>query len=203
MILFDSIEITQSQKMNIGSLPWKIDNLKDLNVLIGPNGTGKTTIMGILSEASEKNKWLKQYHGSVKYTRHEGVIGSINCYKLFYKNLVRPRDSFDSYNDSFFGALDVVNDWKSSGERAMTQIDDIETVKGSIILIDEMDASFDWNNQVEYFNKIKHLAVHNQIFIATHSLIFCSLAKVLYDTKQRIWTTYNDVKNKYFPEVAL
>lgn len=203
MILFDAIEITQSKQRKIGSLPWKIEGLQDLNVLVGPNGTGKTTIMGILSEAYIKDDWGKKFHGAATYTRHPGVTGSINCYKLFYKDLVNPNKDFNDYKDSLFGVLDIVNNWNSSGERAMTQIDDIVNVKNSIILIDEMDASFDWNNQIAYFNKIKKLAVNNQIFISTHSLLFCSLAKTLYDVKRRIWTTYEDIKNEYFPKVVL
>ena len=200
MIFFDSVEITESARLE--DLPWKIDGLQDLNVLVGPNGSGKTTIMGALTEIP-KDKFDKRYHTEITYTRHPGMNGKIDFYTLFYKDLVNPKQDFNEYADSFFGMYDVMNSHKSAGERSSNQIEDIINVKNSIIFIDEMDASLDWNGQARFARRLKALSKSNQIFVATHSLIVCAMVNKVYDVKHREWTTYDELKEIYLPKVKL
>ena len=72
MIFFSSIEITKSGRLQ--DLPWKIDGLRDLNVLVGPNGSGKTTIMGSLTDIP-KTDWHKKYDTEATYVRQDGIEG--------------------------------------------------------------------------------------------------------------------------------
>lgn len=199
MIIFDSITITKSDRLN--NLPWTIE-LKDLNVLVGPNGCGKTTIMGGFSDMTQPELYRK-FHTNVNYIRHEGINSNIEMYKLFYKDLVSPKHDFGEYSDSLFGIYDVQNSWVSAGQRAFNQINDIKKVENAIIFIDEMDASLDWKHQEKYFRIIKKLSDKNQVFIATHSLIFCAMAKEMYDVSQRKWTTYSEIKQTYFGKVNI
>lgn len=200
MIYFNSITIEKTSRFK--NLPWVIDDLKDLNVLIGPNGSGKTTIMGALTEYSKDN-FEKRYHTTVSYTRDPEHNSPVEFYVLFYKDLVKPKEDFGLYATSEFGIYDVLNSHKSAGERSFVQISDIKNIKDSIIFIDEMDASLDWGHQIKFFKQIKRLSKSNQIFIATHSMIFCSLAKTLYDVQNRKWTTYEEVKNTYLKDITL
>ena len=200
MIYFDSITIEKSSRLE--NLPWTIDNLKDLNVLIGSNGCGETTILGAMTEYS-KDDFDKKYHSTVSYVRNPNHKPGVEFYTLFYKELVSPKPDFGLYDTSAFGIYDVMNSFKSAGERSFTQIDDIKNIKDSIVFIDEMDASLDWEHQIKFFRKIKRLSKSNQIFIATHSMIFCSLAKDLYDVKSRRWTTYEEIKTTYLKDIKL
>lgn len=200
MIIFDSITITKSNRLN--NLPWTIE-LRDLNVLVGPNGCGKTTIMGGLSDMTKKLELDRKFRTNVSYKWHEGIKPPINTYSLFYKDLVSPKQDFNEYSDSLFGIYDVQNSWVSAGQRAFNQIQDIKKVENSIIFIDEMDASLDWKTQEKYFRIIKKLSDKNQVFIATHSLVFCAMAKEMYDVAQRKWTTYSELKQTYFGKVNI
>lgn len=200
MIFFNSIEITRSSRLQ--DLPWKIDGLRDLNVLVGPNGSGKTTIMGSLTDIP-KTDWYKKYDTEATYVRRNGIEGAIDFYSLFYKEIVNVKQDVDEYKDPIWAFFDMENSLKSAGERSFQQIMDIKNVKNSIIFIDEMDASMDWGNQVKFFRKVKKLSEENQVFIATHSLIFCALAKNVYDVKRRMWTDYEDIKKTYMPKVKL
>lgn len=200
MIFFDSIDIITSSRLE--NLPWKIDGLRDINVFVGPNGCGKTTIMGALTEIS-KDPFYKKYHTEITYTRHPGIDGKIDFYTLFYKELVNPKYDFDEYSDSFFGMYDIMNNRKSAGQRSSNQIDDILKVQNSIIFIDEMDASLDWNGQIEFARKLKFLSKMNQVFVATHSMIVCSMIDNVYDVYNRKWITYDELKETYLQKVKL
>ena len=200
MIFFNSIEITKSGRLQ--DLPWRIDGLRDLNVLIGPNGSGKTTIMGSLTDIP-KTEWYKKYDTEATYVRRDEFKGPIDFYSLFYKEVVNVKQDVGEYKDPIWAFFDMENSRKSAGERSFQQIMDIKNVKNSIVFIDEMDASMDWGNQVKFFKKVKKLSEENQIFIATHSLIFCALVHDVYDVKRRIWTDYDDIKKTYMPKVKL
>ena len=200
MVFFDSIEMTKSKRLE--NLPWKISGLQDLNVLVGPNGCGKTTILGALTDIP-KDSFEKKYCTDAVYTRHPGIDENIEFYVLFHKDLVNAKRDFDEYADAFFGAYDVMNTWKSAGQRASAQIDDIMKVKNSIIFIDEMDASLDWSGQLKFAKKLKTLSKTNQVFVATHSIVVCAAIKKVYDVQRRMWTTYPELKQTYFEKVKI
>lgn len=200
MIIFDSMTITKSDRLK--NLPWTIE-LRDLNVLVGPNGCGKTTIMGGLSDMTKKCEFDRKFHTNVAYAVHEEIKPPIQMYKLFYKDLVSPKRDFGEYEDSLLGIYDVQNSWVSAGQRSFTQINDIKKIENAIIFIDEMDASLDWKTQEKYFRILKNLSKKNQVFVATHSLVFCAMAKEMYDVSQRKWTTYSELKQTYFGKVKI
>lgn len=200
MIIFDSMTITKSDRLK--NLPWTIE-LRDLNVLVGPNGCGKTTIMGGLSDQTERDPLYRNYHTDVTYKFNKNVKPPIQSYKLFHKDLVVPKHDFNEYEDSLLGIYDVQNSWVSSGQRSFTQINDIKKIENAIIFIDEMDASLDWKTQEKYFRILKNLSKKNQVFVATHSLVFCAMAKEMYDVSKRKWTTYSELKQTYFGKVKI
>lgn len=195
MKIFDSITITTS-KRKLKDLPWTIE-LRDLNVLVGPNGCGKTTIMGGLGDMTQSDVF-RQFHTDVTYKYHKGVKLPVYTYNLFYKDLVKPKQDLNEYNDTFLAVYDIENSYKSAGERSFCQINDIKKVENGVIFIDEMDASLDWKHQEKYFTLIKKLSEKNQVFVATHSLIFCAMAKEMYDVANRKWVTYQELKGNYF-----
>lgn len=194
MIFFNSIKVIDSPRFE--DLPFEISELKDLNVLVGPNGCGKTTVMGAILDLTH-DQWDKTFHTKLSYVRNPAIVNKVDCYSLFYKDLAKIKHDFSMYDDGFLGAYDVMNSFKSAGERSATQIDDIATVENGVILIDEMDASLDWRQQRQYVSKLKALAVKNQVFVATHSPLVCSQVEEMYDVSQRRWCTWNEIKEHY------
>ncbi len=191
MILINKIDVLESQRIQA---PFSVE-LRDLNILTGSNGSGKTTLLKAVTDCG-KHKMDRESDTDIKaYRNPEFAKNDIPVYRLFMSELI------DRHREYGFDLQFIAADWgtlsKSSGERAKSQINDIKDVENAIILIDEMDASLDWKNQASYCRRLKKLAKKNQVFVASHSFIVCSMAKTVFDMDTKTWIDFNEIKNKY------
>ena len=192
MIFIDSVDIIESDRLR--DCPFTIPMLKDLTVFFGMNGTGKTTIL----EAMRREGSKKIFGTKVKLNFTNKVeMKKTEIYSMFQKELSHVKHDFNLYTDGMLGAWDVMNSFNSAGERSRNQLDTVKKVENSVFFIDEMDSSLDWKGQKTYFNMLKRMSKTNQIFVSTHSVIFCAMAGVVYDVGERRWSDFNMLKETY------
>lgn len=180
MVFFDRLDIKSSSRLK--GCPFSIP-LRDLTALTGPNGSGKTTVIKSMLDGGSGDL------SSTKAVLHQISDHPVQAYHLSMTELAgRPmHQSINEYGSSFLAAHDMYTLWMSAGERQISQIGDIADVTGSVILIDEMDASLDWNQQQVFAERVMRLAKDNQVIVATHSVIACLLFKEVFDMTTRTW----------------
>lgn len=205
MIFINKITVTESER--IKDFPLVIEDLKDLNIITGSNGSGKTTLLGGIRDLARSGGWMhpKEFDTKVKLTLVNPDLRNFEIYSLFYKEIANTKHNSDDYGDNMLFMIRDVMDLGhlSSGERSKEQINDMNDCENGLILIDEMDASLDWNQQKKYFEKLKKLSEKNQVIVATHSLIVCALSDRIYDMNKRKWTDWKELKSRRFKGVMI
>lgn len=197
MKYIDSIDILESNRI---CKRVKFIHLKDLTVLFGLNGTGKTTLFktienkvfgnkGLYVQVPTETKLKLNYSGAMK-------IGETLLYSLSYRDMVNPKHDLTMYREYEDGIQDVLGNSQSTGERMKWLLGGMKDIAG-VVLIDEMDASFDWVEEKWYFDFLSGCLDRTQVIVATHSPIFMALAKEVFDMATGRWTTYDGLVKKY------
>ena len=190
MKLIESITITASERLR--DLPRTME-LRDLTVLMGPNGCGKSTILQALADLTHP-RYERKADTSVEFSRTPEGAAGFDVYTLFYKDRANYKEHMEDYPDPLAMFHDVMDIGHiSSGQRSFSQIEDIRTCENDLILIDEMDASLDWKSQQKFARRLKALAKKNQIIVATHSQIVCAAMEQVYDLSRREWTSPDEM----------
>lgn len=198
MKYIDSIDIIESKRIRkcVKSI-----QLKDLTVLVGLNGTGKTTLFKTIENmVLFKNGRLylqKPTDTKIKMKYADAMkTGETLLYSLSYRDMVNPKHDLGMYEEFESGIQDVLGNSQSTGERMKWLLGGIKDIAG-VVLIDEMDASFDWVEEKWYFDFLSSCLDRTQIIVATHSPIFMALAKDVFDMTTGRWTTYTRLGKKY------
>lgn len=198
MIHFDRLDILSSSRLK--NCPFSVP-LKDLTVLMGPNGCGKTTILKAILDTGRPYGKKSGTEARLNQVSDEPV----QSYALFMSDLTgrSMHSDINGYGGIAYAMQDMRTLWKSSGERQKSQMGDISEVEDAIILIDEMDASLDWKQQQTFARRIMRLSRKNQVIVATHSLIVCSMVGEVYDVARRKWVSSQDMVYNYLGTESL
>lgn len=194
MIFFDSVDMLSSDRLK--GCPFTIPDLKDLTVLFGMNGTGKTTILEAMKAKSNSYNGFSTTKIKFHFTDNM-KIGETQFYTMFQKELSHIKHDFNMYGDSEIGAWDLANSFNSAGERSRNQLYTVKNIEDGVFYIDEMDSSLDWKGQIKYAKQLKRMSKKNQIFVASHSIILCAMVGEVYDVGARCWSTFDELKERY------
>lgn len=197
MIHFDRLDVVSSSRLK--NCPFSVP-LKDLTVLMGPNGCGKTTLLDAILDTG--NPDVRRSGTEIRL--HQVSDRPVQSYRLSMADLTgRPMHrSIDEYGCAAYAMQDIRTLRTSAGERQRSQVGDISDVSDSIILIDEMDASLDWKQQQTFARRIMRLSRKNQVIVATHSLIVCSMVGEVYDVARRKLVASQDMVYSYLGDLS-
>lgn len=169
---------------------------KDLTVIVGRNGSGKSQFIKAMIRCTEGSKEYK-----VKVDADKGT------HVLFfdeedYKRRVQDPAPWDTNDYSNEHLRLMMSHWKSTGEGHLDLIDstiptDSSEYRGQVFIYDEPDHNLDFRNQVKIFNKLKKLAKDNQVIVATHSPVIIAKAKEVFDMESKQWVNSKEYLGRY------
>lgn len=144
----------------------KTFNLKRINVLVGTNGSGKTTFINMLK--------TQQIKGLDKDTKAPVEF----LYKDFAEDM---KSSGDKYSNNGVKYMEcVLSHFQSSGEHSFDfYIKELDGIKDKLILMDEPERGLDLFN-VRLLAKHIKKNTSCQFIIATHSLYLIELLGVVH-----------------------
>jgi len=146
-----------------GIKPFTIKFKEGINLIVGENGIGKSSIISLLYEYSINKKEFKEII-SIKKEGYNYV-----SLKFFDTEKMNPRviDSQSSKNYNF----NIMSKFKSHGESILPLIRACKDFNNTIIVIDEPESGISLSNQkkiAEIFRKNSE-ENNNQFIIVTHS----------------------------------
>lgn len=163
---------------------FRID-FKPLTLLVGEQGSGKSSLLGLMKEQSSKIE--------IELTdeaRTKGVP-----FFFFDSEKMNPRikdphtyDSNDGFKTSLFSRFN------SHGEvHQKIMFSTLGDGSSTILIVDEPETALSIKNQVKLANRIeKSLANNCQIIIATHNLILMERFPEVYSMEHRQWMASSD-----------
>jgi ABC-type cobalamin/Fe3+-siderophores transport system ATPase subunit len=165
--MINSITITDSSYKNRSKLSY-IKFIDETNILIGPNGCGKSTILQLLSSSIDPYlKHLTKYR-DIEYT---GVFDVL--FKDFEKDNPRISNSIEFSKTPRF---DLASRFKSHGEVGVTLIEALDRIEEpSCIIMDEPELALDGTNLCKVKKLFEKLSKYCQIILATHNPILWSV----------------------------
>lgn len=161
----------KSIKINIKAdrchnLPKTIKFSSGLNVLIGDNGVGKSTILAMLQNP-------KVYSAKIDHTK--GI-----SYTFFDFEKMNPRitDPDLGHPDNYVATL--LSRFRSHGEVSLEMLEYIHECPQDVILLDEPDANLFIKNQLKLVKRLKKVAKTKQILMSCHSPTFFNIGTTIY-----------------------
>ncbi len=142
-----------------------------INLLVGDQGRGKSTVFYSIMNWQEAGIAMN-YDPSSSYsfmdteTMNPRLTDAFKAHKKFERIADYDKSQLDYAINKLVGGLDE----KSHGE-VMLPLLLCAKEKGKTYFIDEPEAGLSIRSQYKLFNHFKKTAKHNQLFIATHSII--------------------------------
>ena len=126
------------------NLPKKIEFDAGINVIIGDNGVGKSTLLMLLRESSGYRAKLDYEKGS--------------SYTFFDFETMNPRMTEPNPNDQDLYVGGLLSRFRSHGEVSLDVLSHIDKCKEDVIILDEPDSNLFITRQLNLIKKLKKAA---------------------------------------------
>jgi predicted ATPase len=164
--------------------PFSVDFREGLNVIVGENGAGKSTMLGLICSQSEEKKLISL----------DFIPGA--TYKFFDTEKQNPRIKTDCSNSKNIG-FEISSRFMSHGQTMLPMMEAAEDFKNILLVIDEPEAGISLKNQKKVL-RVFNTAITNgcQIILSTHSYVFINSVKEVFCLEDREWVFSKDYLRK-------
>jgi len=164
-----------------GIKPFICEFRKGLNVLVGENASGKSTILGLMGKNDPFNKWKGVF--SIKLIDTEK-----NKFRFLDTEKDNPR--LKNIESSKNIGYQLASHFASHGEAMLPLIKTCKYFKNEIIFIDEPEAGISLKNQKAILRALK-ASVKNgcQVIITTHSYVLIKGVKEVFSLDKKKWVS--------------
>jgi len=166
--------------------PFKCSFKAGLNVIVGENGSGKSTMLRLMSSGKSPGHAIKLVDKS-KQTN----------FRYFDTEKDNPRLNQIDWAKEKNPLFALSSHFMSHGEAILPLIQAIEDFKNEVVFIDEPDAGLSLTNQKKIITSFKR-AVKNgcQIILTTHSYVIIKNTKEVFSLDTRKWIPSSEYLEK-------
>lgn len=163
-----------------GMKPFTLDFLSGLNVIVGENGSGKSSLLSLITDPNSS-------------LREIAVNETEFAFHFFDTEKMNPRIRKD-FMASGVVALLVNSKYQSHGEAMLPMLNHAEEMHNSLILVDEPEAGLSLSNQKKLFKVYEKIVRDNncQIILTTHSYVIISSVEKVFNMKTKKWEKSSD-----------
>lgn len=165
--------------------PFSVTFRGGLNLIVGENGSGKSSMLHLMSNPEESKKIKKLELNSAGFD-----------FKFYdtEKNNPRIKSNFD--NSKNIG-LDLYSRFISHGETMLPIITASRSFKDLLLIIDEPEAGISLSNQKKILEALV-TAVENgcQVIISTHSYVLINSVQDVFDMGSKTWMSSKEYLSK-------
>jgi len=152
--------------------PFAIEFREGLNVLVGENGAGKSTIFHLMIEEAANKSLVRIDFRPVEY-------------RFFDTEKQNPRT-----RGEIKAEFDIVSRFCSHGETIFAIVDECKKFKDTLLLIDEPEAGVSIRNQRKLVDAFQEAIVNGcQVIVATHSFVIIQSVLTVFSLDSRTWMT--------------
>jgi len=152
--------------------PFSVDFRDGINVIVGENGSGKSTMMGLIMEGKKS-----------EYS----TVDVNECSFMFF-DTERHNPRVKNYLPEKGGMFQIASHFMSHGQTLYPILEHIGEVKDKLVLIDEPESGISLSNQCKLIKALDTAVKNNcQIILATHSYTFMRNAHEIFDLDSKKW----------------
>jgi predicted ATPase len=159
--------------------PFKIEFRDGLNVIVGENGAGKSSLLSLLTDTDHRYKDLI----SIDY--EPGAT-----FRFLDTEKHNPRIKSDCSNSPNI-AFEVGSHFMSHGETILPLVLASKQFKKIALIVDEPESGISLKNQKKIFDNLQDISINNdcQVILTTHSYVIMKNTPIVFNMTTKQWIT--------------
>jgi len=163
--------------------PFSVEFIDGINVIVGENGAGKSSILNLIT--GENNKELF----SLSAEKVE--------FRFFDTEKQNPRIQDPNLSKNF--GFSLATRFESHGEAMLPIILASKDFKNVILFVDEPEAGISLTNQMKIFECFQSIIKNRcQIVLTTHSYVFIKSVDVVFSLETKTWISSSEYLDSIF-----
>jgi len=168
-----------------GIQPFTMDFKDGINVLVGENGSGKSSTIHLITGDSDKSLF--------------SIVADKVTYRFFDTEKQNPRTLHPELQSNFGFA--IASRFGSHGEAMLPVLMASKDFTDTILFVDEPEAGISLTNQMKIFKCFQNIVKNNcQVILTTHSYLFMKKVEEVFSLDSKTWVPSSEYLNSILGE---